>query len=339
MPDQIIGSPAPDLRDVEAGFTGLLPGDDAGFEAMSEAVVAYQRERNPVYARYCEAFPGWRMPYLPVEAFKHAPLQTCPADEVELEFESSGTGQGTPSRHGVCKAAVYRRSFTEHFRQLFGAGPYTIVAHLPHYAGRGARSSLLYMVHGLIETFGDDASGFFLEDDALLHRAIAQSGEAGTPFILFGAAFGLLDLVEQGAYVVPDGALVIETGGMKTFRRAVEREALHERLAEGFRVPRERVWSEYGMCELLSQCYTRGGALFYPPPWMRVEVVDPESPMNPVPEGSDGALAVIDLANMYSVSPLLTQDRARKTGDGFQVLGRLSGAALRGCNFLLEQLR
>ncbi len=322
---------------VEAGFHRLLPGDEAGFAAMRRAVVAYQQANNPVYDRYCKSFPDWETPLLPVEAFKHGALACCAAPEAV--FESSGTGQGVPGRHYVCKTVVYERSFLEHFSARFGEGPFTLVAHLPHYASRGGASSLLYMVRGLVERFGDAASGFFLEDDALLRRAIEHSTHAGTPLILFGAAFGLLDLVERGAPRLPAGTRVIETGGMKTYRRAIGRTALHEQLAAGFGIPREQVVSEYGMCELLSQCYTRCGEVFFTPPWMRGMVVDPENPRAEQPEGMEGALAVVDLANMYSVSALLTQDRAVRVGEGFQVLGRLSGAELRGCNFLLEQLR
>ncbi len=332
MPHQVVTVEA-----VEAGFHRLLPGDEEGFAAMRRTVVAHQQANNPVYGRYCKTFPDWETPLLPVEAFKHAMLASCVS--YEAVFESSGTGQGLPGRHPVCKTAVYQRSFETHFQAVFGDGPFTIVAHLPHYASRGGASSLLYMVSGLIQRFGDPASGFFLEDVAVLHQAIAQRRSTGTSLILFGAAFGLLDLVECGAPRLPANARVIETGGMKTYRRAIGRAQLHEQLAAGFGVERRQVISEYGMCELLSQCYTRGGEVFFPPPWMRMAVVDPEDPRTERPEGVEGALAVVDLANVYSVSALLTQDRAVQVGGGFQVLGRLSGAELRGCNFLLEQLR
>ena len=52
---------------------------------------------------------------------------------------------------------------------------------------------------------------------------------------------------------------------------------------------------------------------------------------------ASGVLAVVDLANCYTVSALLTEDRAVQRDAGFEVLGRLSQAELRGCNFLLEK--
>ncbi len=317
------------VRRVEAGFDALSPGDDASFRHMAAVATDYQRRFNPVYGRYGGT-------YLPVEAFKMGPVAAFQADEAERMFESSRTGRSTPSRHFVRKLSVYERAVTTHFEAEFGCGPFTFVAHLPHYAERGSRSSLLYMVELLVRRYGDDHSGFFLQDRTLLRRAIDHSRSAGTPFLLFGAAFGLLDLIEDEPVSLPEGSRVVETGGMKTYRRAIERNKLHRRLSDGLHIPVSQVWSEYGMCEMLSQCYARAGGVFLPPPWLRFEVVDPEQPDRPLPEGQSGALALFDLANLYSVSGLLTEDEAVRCGRGFEVLGRLSRAALRGCNFLLE---
>ena len=123
---------------------------------------------------------------------------------------------------------------------------------------------------------------------------------------------------------------------MKTHRREITRDALHRRLRGGFGVASVR--SEYGMCELLSSCYSRRGGIFHPPPWMRFRVVDPACPFEPLEESREGALAVLDLANVYSASAVLTQDRAVQRGNGFEVLGRLESAELRGCNFLLKDV-
>ncbi len=299
---------------------------------MAEAVYAFQEAHNPVYGRYCK-----NQRHLPVAAFKHAAVTSFPAQEAEHVFESSGTGRTTPSKHYVRHLSIYERSVGAHFEAVFGPGPFTLVAHLPHYAEKGTRSSLLYMVDYLIRRYGDDFSGFFLEDRTVLERAVAHSRAEGTPLLLFGAAFGLLDLIEEAAFVLPETARVVETGGMKTYRREISRADLHRRLAEGFALPEAQIWSEYGMCELMSQAYTRGGPVFFPPPWMRARIVDPEHPDRVMPEGRPGVLAVVDLANCYSVSALLTEDRAVQRGAGFEVLGRLSQAELRGCNFLLEQ--
>lgn len=328
-----------DAGSITSALFALEPGDEAAFNALAEQVYRYQRVRCEVYRRYCKekTFDGWRsVPYLPVQAFKHAPVTTFPPDDAERVFKSSGTGRSTPSTHYVRDLALYERSVTAHFESVFGAGPFTLVAHLPHYAERGAASSLVHMVRTLISRYGDAQSGFFLEDRTLLREAILHSKREGTAFLLFGAAFGLLDLIEEEPISLPDGARVIETGGMKTYRRSMARDELHARLSGELDVPESAVWSEYGMCELMSQCYTRGDHVFRAPPWMRFRIVDPEQPMREVPAGKPGALCLFDLANVHTVSALYTQDRAVREGDGFSVLGRLSDAELRGCNFLVE---
>ena len=310
-----------------------LPADAPDrFEAMAKIVSHFQRKKNPVYNRYCKL--GFQ--YLPVEAFKYGPITSFPVAETEHVFESSGTGRGTTSKHYVRNLRLYERSIITHFHQVFGEGPFTLLAHLPHYVERGRTSSLLYMVSYLIDTIGNDSSGFFLEKLDPFFTAIESAAVSGTPFLLFGTAFGLLDLVEKQHFPLPAGAIVIETGGMKTYRKEIKRTELHERLAVGFGVPRLNVRSEYGMCELSSQCYTRGTDTFFPPPWMQIKIVDPENPEFELPDGVSGALAVTDLANIYSVSAILTEDKAVRQGPGFEVIGRLTKAELRGCNFLME---
>lgn len=352
------------IEEVARDFTDLGAGDVERFNDMAAAVFAFQQTRCAVYGRYIEAFlasapaatpvvfsgaaapggprskaePGWRdspamPPFLPVEAFKHARITTFDADEAEVIFESSGTGRGVPAKHYVRDLRIYERSIDRQFTSVFGEGPFVIVAHLPHYA---RSSSLVYMVRHLVGTHGQEGSGFFLDDREVLRRACDAARSASATLILFGAAFGLLDLVEHTSAPLPHDAIVIETGGMKTHRLESTRVSLHKRLASGFSLDRLRIRSEYGMCELLSQCYTSGGEVFVPPPWMRFAILDPLVPSRVLPDGESGALAVIDLANLYSCSFLLTGDRAVQRDGGFEVLGRLTGAELRGCNFLME---
>ncbi|MFW5955317.1 MAG: hypothetical protein ACOCSK_01075 [Rhodothermales bacterium] len=329
------------IEEVHRRFHTLRPNRPADFEEMAEAVFRFQVAHNPVYARFAagqKSFDGWLdAPPLPIEAFRLAPVATGDAHKAEAVFESSGTGGSVRSRHFVESLEVYDRSALSHFQTVFGDGQLVIVGHLPAYSERGERSSLVYMVRRLIDRFGGSGSGFFLEDFSVLDRAAGVSQSARSTIILFGAAFGLLDIVDRGAAsVLPPDTIVIETGGMKTHRRAIGRTELHERLATGFGLDRRQIFSEYGMTELLSQCYTRGNVVFHPPPWLRFEVVHPDDPARILPEGEPGVLRVFDIANLFSVSAILTQDLAVRRGSGFEVLGRVGGAELRGCNFLIE---
>ncbi len=324
MPDTLSGRLS--HLDVARQFTHPQgPGD---FDRMARAVRAFQKANCSVYARFGHT-------YLPIAAFKHAAVACFAPEEAAQVFRSSGSSGQVPSRHYVRDLELYKRAIRAHFVSVFGAGPFTLLAHLPGYA---AESSLVYMVRQLIKWFGDSESGFFLDDLQLLERAIRHSAAMETPLLLFGAAFGLLSLVEARQWVLPPGGRIVETGGMKTHRRSVTRGELHALLAEGFGIRREQVWSEYGMCELLSQAYTRGSNVYFPPPWMRVGVFDPERIQQPLPAGQVGVLGVIDLANVYTVSAIMTDDLGVRRGDGFEVLGRLRQSEMRGCNFLLDDV-
>ena len=354
------------IDDVIRGFTSLkVP---AAFDEMAETVLAHQYAHNPVYRRYFKAiYPQWsealagskntagqksrdpsgpieavhlptaRHPvFLPVEAFKQVPVTTFSPEEAEKVFESSGTESGVRSRHYIRDLSIYERAISVHFAREFGTGPFLFASCLPGYIEQGSASSLLYMVDFLMRRFGVEGSGSVLAAPERLHHLSDRSRSEGVPLIVFGAAFGLVDLLESAPYCLPPNALVIETGGMKTHRREIARATLHRRLGEGF--GGASICSEYGMCELLSSCYSRQGGVFYPPLWMRFRVVDPVYPFESLEEGSEGALALLDLANVHSASAVLTQDRAVQRGDGFEVLGRLGNAELRGCNFLLENV-
>jgi acyl-protein synthetase LuxE len=295
------------------------------FDGLAERVLAFQREHNRVYREFSTA--GL---YLPIAAFKHGFNGTFDPRLAERIFRSSGTGGSRRAEHFVRDLTFYNRSLEDGFRRVFGSGPFTILAHLPDYA---SDSSLVYMAERVIAAFGNPSSGFFLEDPAILHEAARLGGDR---IVLIGAAFGLLDLLDAQPLQLPIDSLVVETGGMKTHRREIQRGDLHQRLARGFGVPRSQIWSEFGMCELLSQCYATGTERYRPPPWMRVSVRDPELPETEMPPGVPGVLAVIDLANAHSASAILTEDRAVQYNDGFEILGRLTGTDLRGCNYLLE---
>lgn len=307
------------VAEIEAQFTGLNR-EESAFAEIEQVLETYQRTHCEVYRRFGKK-------HLPVSAFKHAQIATFPVSEAERVFMSSATGNGLRSQHFVRRLAVYEASVCAAFEAVFGKGPYTIWAHLPGYS---TESSLVCMLKILIQRYGNERSQFFLASE------LPCNPDYTSPLVLFGAAFGLLALIEAGPWQLPQSARIVETGGMKTHQCEITRRELHTRLAEGFGVPKDQVWSEYGMCELLSQAYAEGGPVYTPPPWMRVQVVDPYDPRQILPDGQPGLLAITDLANIHTVSSILTEDLGVSHGEGFEVLGRFPGSALRGCNFLLE---
>ncbi|MEX1062476.1 MAG: hypothetical protein WEC12_02635, partial [Balneolaceae bacterium] len=72
-------------------------------------------------------------------------------------------------------------------------------------------------------------------------------------------------------------------------------------------------------------------------PWMSVTIRDPSDPHRICSPGEEGVIGIIDLANLYSCSFILTEDRGVAGSNGFQVLGRWNPDNLRGCNFLIDR--
>jgi hypothetical protein len=210
-----------------------------------------------------------------------------------------------------------------------------VLALLPAYLERTG-SSLVFMADDFIQQSAHELSGFFLDDLEALQEKIAwiQEHHEVPPPLLIGVSFALLDLAE----LRPDSLskfIVMETGGMKGRRREMTRDELHETLSEAFGV--EHIHSEYGMTELLSQAYAPKAGVFLPAPTLRAstrEITDPFASTQP---GKTGALNLIDLANLDTISFIATDDLGRVKDDGtFEVLGRMDASDVRGCNLLVD---
>jgi phenylacetate-coenzyme A ligase PaaK-like adenylate-forming protein len=311
------------------------------FRELALKVFHFQAEKNPVYREFLQALnvdPGTisgteEIPFLPVEFFKtHQVL--CEGVESGLVFESSGTSQMEPARHYVADSALYRQCFTEGFRSFYGdPGQYCILALLPSYLERKG-SSLVYMMDHLIGLSGHPESGFYLRNLDELAATLRKRNQDGHPTLLLGVSYALLELAEKYPLEFAGNITVMETGGMKGKRREMVRSELHSILQQGFGIT--DIHSEYGMTELLSQGYSKGGGIFKTPPWMQVVVRDANDPLTLLEPGQGGGLNIIDLANLYSCAFIATDDLGKVYEDGrFEVLGRFDHADVRGCNLLV----
>jgi hypothetical protein len=132
-----------------------------------------------------------------------------------------------------------------------------------------------------------------------------------------------------------NGHIVMETGGMKCRRKELVREELHDRLMRGFNVA--SIHSEYGMTELLSQCYSKGEGVFETSASMRVLFRDINDPFDfSVPCNKTGGINVIDLANIHSCAFIETQDLGMQLDNGcYKVIGRFDNSDIRGCNLMI----
>ncbi|HKK44928.1 MAG TPA: hypothetical protein VJ964_05370 [Balneolaceae bacterium] len=351
-------------------WSDLIFSDSISFDKKARQVFEYQFENNPVYHRYCEALNNvggnhlchselvsespaqnsnseeilkriqddmWSIPLLPINAFKDAEVTAHPDNEHELVFKSSGTLDMRRSIHRVYDSELYEESLLKGFRHFYNLNQSVIWGYTPGYA-ENPHSSLIYMIQKLIAQDGSGLSQFLPLDEPLDKSAIKEVRENGKQLILFGAAFGLLDLLEMKGIALPSNSIVIETGGMKTHRREISRDELHRRLSKGFGLDSTRIHSEYGMAELLSQAYATGGSWFRTVPWMQVSIRNPDNPFEEQPPHTEGVIGIIDLANIHSCSFLLTGDKGMMDKKGrFQVIGRWNPKDLRGCNFLIEE--
>ena len=131
----------------------------------------------------------------------------------------------------------------------------------------------------------------------------------------------------------------METGGFKGSGRDVAKRDLYEELSLRLGVATDSIWNEYGMTELSSQFYSCGvGRSHRAPPWVRFQIIDPETNQEASP-GKIGLLRIVDLANLWSVIAVLTQDLAIAQADGgFLLLGRDPEALPRGCSRAVDEL-
>ena len=288
------------------------------------------------------------MPLIPTLAYKTLRLAVA---EPEAVFESSGTTDSIPSRHHHCHLDLYRQVIDVTFPPALLAPPLEpappMLSLVPSLED-APRSSLAFMLDHVMRRHAGEKSAVIAGPGGVRGPAargfLAARQRDGAPVVVLGTTLALGQLAAalerlRLNFRLPAGSRIFETGGAKgrssTLDRDELRAALHLRLGVG----PEAFVREYGMTELTSHFYTTpGGDRFGVPPWVRVRVLDPET-LDELPAGRPGLLAVFDLANVGSALHLLTEDLAMRHDDGsFELVGRASGAELRGCSLLSEEL-
>lgn len=313
------------------------------FAETALAVFNFQYLQNPVYNQFCKALqiePAKvnainKIPFLPIAFFK-THIVTTTQFKAEALFESSGTTQTINSKHLVKDIALYEQSFLTAFSLFYGdLKDWCIIALLPSYLER-KNSSLVMMADKLIEQSGHVQSGFYLNELGKLHKTLLQLEKQQQKTLLIGVTFALLDFAEQYPMQLQHTS-IMETGGMKGRREELTRPEVHQILCNSFQL--NKIHSEYGMTELLSQAYSKGDGSFNCPPWMKIVLREEDDPLSvQLPNDSktiSGAINVIDLANVYSCSFIATDDAGKLYPDeSFEVLGRLDNSDIRGCSLL-----
>lgn len=335
--------------------------DDTAFNELAARVFRFQFEFNAPYRRYCErraVDPGtvrdWRqIPAVPTAAFKAAALVAGDSRNAQALFRTSGTTQGREKRgqHYLLDLELYEHSLLRTFAEFVlsdGTRP-PMVSLVPQWQP-GGESSLAYMIATVMRELGTadswcavDAEGITFEK---LYHWLQFSITTNRPVCMVGTSLAFAHWFDQMrarklSLQLPAGSRVMDTGGFKGARRTISSAELRAQYAELLAVPPEFVINEYGMTEMLSQYYD--AHLRHPelhsikqgPPWVRWAVVDPNS-LEPLTEAETGLLRHFDLANLFSVSAIQTEDIGRATKDGFELLGRVAGASPRGCSIAMD---
>ena len=324
-------------------FNALLPTLNAGnAEDIALRLFHFQATNNLVYAQFINHLRVDKatvrkindIPFMPISFFKNHTIKTGEWDAKNY-FISSGTTGSAISTHYVADINFYLDHAEACFTQFFGPlTDYHFLALMPSYLER-SNSSLIAMMDSFIKKSQSKSSRFYLYNHKeLIKDLIDLKKDSSRKIILWGVSFALLDLIE-GSNLDLSGCLIFETGGMKGRREEITRNQLHEQLKRGFNV--DKIYSEYGMTELFSQAYTRGGDLFYTPPSMKIVIRDILDPMEKGLIERVGGINVIDFTNIHSIAFIETEDSGKMHQNGsFEVLGRLDNTDVRGCNLLVE---
>lgn len=333
------------------------------FDELALELFELQFETNLAYRRFCETRrcqPGeitnWRgIPAVPTAAFKELELSCLPAQERSTVFFSSGTTQMRPSRHfhNSTSLKVYERSLIAWFNSQLGAGncPRHAVALTPN-SCQAPNSSLVHMFETLRRELGCsrfdftgkvDREGAWALNQKRCVELLRQAAAFGEPIFIFGTAFSyvhLLDfLSEQNLQLrLPKGSYALETGGYKGRTRTLSKVELHSFITQQLGISAPNIVGEYGMSELSSQGYdhvVEAGSTrrFHFPPWARVQIISPETGLEAA-AGEAGLIRVFDLANVYSVLAVQTEDLGISGEGGFELLGRAPAAEARGCSLM-----
>jgi phenylacetate-coenzyme A ligase PaaK-like adenylate-forming protein len=322
--------------------------DNKEFEVKSIQTFNYQYKNCTIYRQFVDGIginsenvkTINQIPFLPISFYKTHRIisdEYSSTQNYEALFTSSTTTGAIPSKHYVAKIEYYKEAYHKAFEMFYGNPmQYAILALLPNYLEREG-SSLVFMFRDLIEKSNNECSGFYPNEFEKLKHTLFQLKQKKQPTLLLGVSFALLDFADSlgNKNIGFEELTVMETGGMKGRRKELVREELHQILSLKLGV--NKIHSEYGMTELLSQAYSKGNALFECPPWMKILIRDTNDPFSLLPNGRSGGINVIDLANIYSCSFIATQDLGKlHSNNTFEILGRFDNSDIRGCNLMIQ---
>ncbi|NOY91121.1 MAG: acyl-protein synthetase [Deltaproteobacteria bacterium] len=320
--------------------------DDEARDELLRDLARYQAQHVECYGRVVAA--RGEEAALPTDVFRYARVCSRPEAEIVATFRTSGTTYGVRGEHAFADLELYElAAHASARRALFPDVERMPLVMLAPRAEEAPDSSLTHMLERFAVDFGSRTSWLFAQgtlDLAGLREALRDADE---PVAILGTSFALMQAMESlgERFELPAGSRIMQTGGFKGRSRALDPVSMRERLSTLFGVAESHIVAEYGMTELSSQAWemtlrqalaaeaTVTRSLRFPG-WVRARVVDAVSLE---PTTGVGVLRVDDVANVDSVSCILTSDLARSVGEGFELLGRAAEAVPRGCSLSTEE--
>jgi len=295
------------------------------FEALALALHRHQFAHDPIIRALCAA-PAASLPAIPavpVGLFRELDVGTVEPEEPHQAFHTSGTTVGRPGVHRVRDTVLYDAGCLAWAQRWLPDTRATIGL-----MAESGHSSLAHMVRLFAPHTGPVQ--FLLRDEDLDLAPLARVEE---PVFICATSFALDLWLSSAPAALPAGSAIMVTGGFKGRSHSLDADALiqaAQRLAP--------VLLEYGMTELSSQLWARPGEPYAPPPWLRVQAVDPLTGAT-LPAEQPGQLRFMDLCNLDSTVHIETLDQGIVHADGrVSLLGRLPDAPARGCSLAVEDL-
>jgi hypothetical protein len=338
------------------------------FDSLALDVFRFQYVSVPAYRSYCDGLgllpetlsSPERIPLVSTVAFKYASL--CAPDSAKLPgaltFLTSGTSKGRQRRglHVVARSELYRASALSHLRaSMFPDGVRMRMLALHPTADRAPESSLSTMITWCMAEFGQGPSLCAADRSSVNAQAalafLRLAAKEAAPVCILGttAAYAAIfhELATRGeAIALGPVSRMMDTGGPKGQVVPLDAGEVVVLAGELLGIAPAYVINEYGMTELCSQLYDAtefnapGEAarerVKLAPPWMRPLAIDPVT-LRHLPDGTRGLLGFIDLANLNSVSAVLTEDFGAIYEGRVRILGRANVGGPRGCALSVAQ--
>lgn len=341
---------------------------EAEFNDLALELYSHQFQNNSVYRRICvskgfdEVLHDWkRIPLVSTELYKTVNLFCHQLERADKVFVSSGTTQNNKSHHYLSERELqlYELSLWKSFSKAFCLEEnlsknfdYIVLTETPQ---EKPNSSLIHMFECIRQKIGAAPNCYFVKDSVVqtqeLLKKLEENIELQKPVLIVGTAFAFAQFLQELLYKqsqikLPEGSVLMETGGFKGKTKELPKADFYEQIEEVLCLPQTSIVGQYGMSELNSQFYDSCFRLQsssqetrwkQAPPWCRVRIIDPADPKEEVKENETGLIAFYDLSNLDSCGFILTGDLGiKRPGGRFDLVGRAANLLPKGCSLNYE---